>query len=245
MKRFDKIKTVQMMFVAALTVIALVIVFRDKELFQMIAQNVHIKALAVLLWAALGSSFLFMFLDIRTFTNLRKENNELDFAVYTDPLTGVANRNSCDAYIENYEGVEIPEGIGAATIIMAGMKELNEKFGHEKGDSDIREFAEILQAAAPDDCFIGRNGGIKFLLIFPQWTPKDWRAFETALAGRVRERNEASPEGDTLACVIGVAYQGEEEANSFSELVAMSDRRAAAKLSGPSPKSAGPGDTEK
>ena len=141
--------------------------------------------------------------------------------------------------------IEIPEGIGAATIIMAGMKELNEKFGHEKGDSDIREFAEILQDAAPDDCFIGRNGGIKFLLIFPQWTPKDWRAFETALAGRVRERNEASPEGDTLACVIGVAYQGEEEANSFSELVAMSDRRAAAKLSGPSPKSAGAGDTEK
>lgn len=90
MKRFDKIKTVQMMFVAALTVIALVIVFRDKELFQMIAQNVHIKALAVLLWAALGSSFLFMFLDIRTFTNLRKENNELDFAVYTDPLLETA-----------------------------------------------------------------------------------------------------------------------------------------------------------
>ena len=36
MKRFDKIKTIQMMLTAALAVIALVIVFRDAELYQLI-----------------------------------------------------------------------------------------------------------------------------------------------------------------------------------------------------------------
>ena len=71
MKRFDKIKTIQMMLTAALAVIALVIVFRDAELYQLIGQNVHIRALSILLWAALGLSFLFMFLDIRVFSGLR------------------------------------------------------------------------------------------------------------------------------------------------------------------------------
>ena len=230
MKRFDKIKTIQMMLTAALAVIALVIVFRDAELYQLIGQNVHIRALSILLWAALGLSFLFMFLDIRVFSGLRKENNELDFAVYTDPLTGVANRNSCDAYIERYEGEEVPDGTGAATILMTGLRKLNARFGHEKGDRAIREFAEILQDAAPDDCFIGRNGGIKFLLIFPQWTPKDWRQFEAALSEKLKRRNEAAEEGDVLSCVIGVAYHGEEGAGSFSTLVAMSDRRAGEKM---------------
>ena len=49
MKRFDKIKTIQMMLTAALAVIALVIVFRDAELYQLIGQNVHIRALSILL----------------------------------------------------------------------------------------------------------------------------------------------------------------------------------------------------
>lgn len=226
MKKFDIIKTIQLLILIMLTVIAMVIIIRDGDLYQMIAHNIHVKTLCGILWIGLGISYVFLFIDMVTFSNLRKENNDLDFAVFTDPLTGVANRNSCDAYIEQYQGKKVPEGMGCATVIIKGLKELNDRFGHERGDQFIREFAELLSASVDEESFVGRNGGIKFLVFMPEWTPKKWRDFENTLNDNLKKRNESADEGDVLSYIAGVAYQGEDNAAALSELVSMSDKRA-------------------
>ena len=226
MKKFDIIKTIQLLILIMLTVIAMVIIIRDGDLYQMIAHNIHVKTLCGILWIGLGISYVFLFIDMVTFSNLRKENHDLDFAVFMDPLTGVANRNSCDAYIEQYQGKKVPEGMGCATVIIKGLKELNERFGHDRGDEFIREFAELLSASAAEDSFVGRNGGIKFLVFMPEWTPKKWRDFENTLNDNLKKRNESADEGDVLSYVAGVAYQGEDNVAALSELVSMSDKRA-------------------
>ena len=226
MKKFDIIKTIQLLILIMLTVIAMVIIIRDGDLYQMIAHNIHVKTLCGILWIGLGISYVFLFIDMVTFSNLRKENHDLDFAVFTDPLTGVANRNSCDAYIEQYQGKKVPEGMGCATVIIKGLKELNDRFGHERGDQFIREFAELLSASVDEESFVGRNGGIKFLVFMPEWTPKKWRDFENTLNDNLKKRNESADEGDVLSYIAGVAYQGEDNAAALSELVSMSDKRA-------------------
>ena len=226
MKKFDIIKTIQLLILIMLTVIAMVIIIRDGDLYQMIAHNIHVKTLCGILWIGLGISYVFLFIDMVTFSNLRKENHDLDFAVFTDPLTGVANRNSCDAYIEQYQGKKVAEGMGCATVIIKGLKELNDRFGHERGDQFIREFAELLSASVDEESFVGRNGGIKFLVFMPEWTPKKWRDFENTLNDNLKKRNESADEGDVLSYIAGVAYQGEDNAAALSELVSMSDKRA-------------------
>ena len=63
-------------------------------------------------------AFIFLFLDFRLDSALRRENEELNYAFYTDPDTGVANRNSCDVFTEQYAGRLLPDGMAAITLIL-------------------------------------------------------------------------------------------------------------------------------
>ena len=112
MKKFSKLKVIQMILFVIITIIGLVIVFTDAELYQMIGFDPHIRILCIVLWVVLGLSFIFLFLDYRLDSQLRRENEELNYAFYTDPDTGIANRNSCDAYINQYQNRLLPD-VGA------------------------------------------------------------------------------------------------------------------------------------
>ena len=75
----------------------------------MIAEVPRVRALALALWAALGLSFVSMYLGYRAEREMRRENAELEYALFTDPLTGVANRMSRDAFLRQYAGEPLPE----------------------------------------------------------------------------------------------------------------------------------------
>ena len=66
MKRFDNLKTTQLIVFVVLTVICLIIVFLNKDLFNLIAMQSDVRLMCIMLWIALGLSFLFTFLDIQT-----------------------------------------------------------------------------------------------------------------------------------------------------------------------------------
>ena len=73
MKKFDIFKTIELIIFIVVTGIALYIVLTDTELYQLIATNPHIRTLCILLWAACGISFLFIFLDFTLFSTFKKE----------------------------------------------------------------------------------------------------------------------------------------------------------------------------
>ena len=102
MKKFDLFKTIQLILFIALAAAGLYIIFTDHELYQMIANNTHIRLLCILLWAALVLSFLFIFMDFSLFSSFKKDYRELDYAISSDPVSGIANRYSCDNVIEKY-----------------------------------------------------------------------------------------------------------------------------------------------
>ena len=110
MKKFNKLKIIQLIIFIVVAIIGIVIVFTDAELYQMIGFDPHIRILCIVLWIVLGLSFIFMFLDYRLDSQLRRENEELNYAFYTDPNTGIANRNSCDAYIHQFQNGLLPDG---------------------------------------------------------------------------------------------------------------------------------------
>ena len=226
MKKFSKLKIIQMILFVVITIIGLVIVFTDAELYQMIGFDPHIRILCIVLWVVLGLSFIFLFLDYRLDSQLRRENEELNYAFYTDPDTGIANRNSCDAYINQYQNRLLPDGMAAFTIMVSNLKELNDELGYEQGDKIIAELAGILQGVLPKGDFLGRNGGDRFLIIMRKCSKTDKEAFLLKIDSAIDQRNRKVSKEEKLEYRIGAALQVERHAMTLHTLVAVSDRKA-------------------
>ena len=233
MKKFEITKTIQLIIYVALAGIALLTVFRDEQLYQMIGANPHVRLLSMLLWACLALAFLFMFFDFGSYTDLKRENVELDQAVYADALTGVANRYSCDAYIGRYLNQKLPGDMACITLDLLNLREINEKEGHSGGDEAIRDFSEILLQAsrkvfAQEDFFIGRNGGNKFLAICRNSTRDQLNAYLLLVRKMTDARSNTQEGKDKIPIRYseGHAEAGEEGTETLTALVALSDRRA-------------------
>lgn len=225
MKRFDLIKTIQLIILIALVCGALEVILHSPELFHQIAADPQLRALSIILWLVCGLSFLFLLYDFNSYTGLKRENMELDNAIYSDALTGIANRYSVDVYIGQYLNTPLPRDMGCVTIDLTNLAEINEHLGHEGGDAAIQAFSSILQNAATGVCFIGRNGGNKFLAIFRDCSRKRLDTFAAAVRENTAERN-AMHRDAAIAYSIGIAFDEGEEVHTLTELVALSDRRA-------------------
>ena len=225
MKKFDRIKTIQLILLMAITASSLVVILRNSELYALIATNVAAKTISILLWLTLGLSFLFLLYDFSSYADMRRENSELDNAVYSDALTGIANRYSVDAYIGQFLGKPLPEDMGVVTIDMTNLSEINKAHGHSGGDMAIQEFASILQTAAGRACFIGRNGGNKFVAIFRDCTETRLERFLDSVESLTEERNTLH-EDARIRYSAGKAFNEGEDISTVTELVALSDKRA-------------------
>ena len=225
MKKFDRIKTIQLILLMAITASSLVVILRNSELYALIATNMAAKTISILLWLTLGLSFLFLLYDFSSYADMRRENSELDNAVYSDALTGIANRYSVDAYIGQFLGKPLPEDMGVVTIDMTNLSEINKAHGHSGGDMAIQEFASILQTAAGRACFIGRNGGNKFVAIFRDCTETRLERFLDSVESLTDERN-ALHEDARIRYSAGKAFNEGEDISTVTELVALSDKRA-------------------
>lgn len=233
MKKFGWIKTIQLVLFILLTAAALAVIFRDNALYQEIASDPHVRALCLILWFALGLSFLFMLMDFGMYSGLKRENLELDQAIHLDMLTGVANRNSCDAFISKYRRKKMPGHMGCVTLVLLNLADINEELGHDSGDAALRDFAEILTQSAkvkgaPEgetSCFIGRNGGNRFLAIFRSCSHELLSDFLLEVERLIGQRET---EGKCrLIYAVGTAFDEDSSVNNLAGLVALSDRRAA------------------
>ena len=225
MKNFDRIKTIQMILLVAVAIFAVAAVFRDRELYALIAANSAARLLAFILWLVLGASFIFLLIDLSNYSHMKRENLQLDKAVYSDALTGVANRYSIDAYLAQFYDKPLPQDMGAITLVLTDLAALNDKHGHSAGDLAIQTFAGMLQTAAQGACFVGRNGGNKFAVIIRDCTQNKIDRFLASVADQTEKYNAEHPD----ACIrykSGAAFDEGESVKTAGGLVALSDRRA-------------------
>lgn len=103
--------------------------------------------------------------------SLRQDRDIAQRAAQTDELTGTANRRfvfaNLDAQMEKVQkGVEGPFGL--CVIDIDFFKAINDRFGHQGGDTVLRDFVKIAHSTIRrSDCF-GRVGGEEFMLIMPR-----------------------------------------------------------------------------
>lgn len=102
-----------------------------------------------------------------------------------DGLTGLANRRHFYEVLGATcrQAEALGQHFGLMFIDLDRFKPINDAFGHDAGNTVLREFAQRLQALAPPGATAGRLGGDEFALLLPG---ADLQAFAEA-AERVRQ----------------------------------------------------------
>lgn len=223
MKKHNTIKTLQLILFLAITAFGLYRIFTNRELHHLIGVNPSVRLMMFLLWIVLGLSYFFIFLDFCFFSSYKKDYRELDYAVHSDPVAGIANRYSCDALIEKYLDRPLPPSFGCVMFDITNIQEINSLYGHLKGNMLIRDFSNILKLASVELCFVGRNGGNKFLAIFEKTTSDQIYTFIQRVDQRVDAYNSIADK-IPIRYQYGIAFQ-EEGSLSITQLIALANER--------------------
>lgn len=224
MKRYNIFKTVQLILFILLAVICLSVVLLNPEVFHLVANDGSYRLICILLWVVLAISFVGIFLDFSYMSSYKRDFSELDFAVHSDPVSGIANRYSCDALIEQYLDKPLDPNIGCIMFELTNLGEINKVYGHTQGNALIREFSTILQTTAVELCFVGRNGGNKFLALFEKGSMEKILFFLTRVKQKVELHNELNP-NYRMNYLYGIAFDEGDAVHTITELIALSNRR--------------------
>lgn len=90
---------------------------------------------------------------------------ELEFLVTHDPLTGLPNRTGSTRYLERL--LEERDENGQLALLFLDLdqfKDINDSLGHELGDQLLCEVPRRLDGVLNDQDFVGRHGGDEFLI---------------------------------------------------------------------------------
>ncbi|MDR5900301.1 EAL domain-containing protein [Halomonas vilamensis] len=102
-------------------------------------------------------------------TAIKQAQQELSLLAYTDPLTGLHNRNGFSRQLERHleEHAWNPEGAVVAMDI-AGLRDINDVYGYDIGDRLLTQFGQRLSDISENTVLAGRIGGDEFMaLIVP------------------------------------------------------------------------------
>ena len=142
----------------------------------------------------------------------------------SDPVSGIANRYSCDSLIEKYLDQPLPRNIGCVMFDLTNIGDVNQNRGHVAGNDLIHDFSGILQASSLNLCFVGRNGGNKFLALFENCTTQKLNIFLDRVSDRVDKHND-NPDVPPILYQYGTAYREDESVQTITDLIALSNRR--------------------
>ncbi|MBQ8841046.1 MAG: diguanylate cyclase [Ruminiclostridium sp.] len=117
--------------------------------------------------------------DVTDEMNKRKElERERDI----DTLTGLYNRRGINARLE--ELMANPEELGHSAIVMIdadGLKEINDTYGHEKGDIYLKKIANLINNFGIKSSVSARQGGDEYVLFLYDYDSEEelMRTLET------------------------------------------------------------------
>ena len=224
MKKLNIMKTVQLIVLILFTALCAYLMFCKKHLYFAVAEDPAVRMIAILLWICLVLSYAFILADFLFTAGYKRDYRELRDSISSDPLSGLANRKGCDALIEKYEDRPLPENLGCIMFDISNIREINETYGHRDGDKTIRDFSNILKMAAVGLCFVGRNGGNKFLAIFENSGQEQMNQFISRISRKVEDYNE-NPDFHAITYGYGTAINEGAKIESISELIALANRR--------------------
>lgn len=111
-------------------------------------------------------------------TEEKRSNDELRNAAKLDGLTLLYNKVAAHEIIEDFLQSDGKDGNHALFMIdIDGFKEINDRYGHAKGDEVIEEFGRVLTGIFRKSDILGRDGGDEFIAFL-----KDYKDIELIIS---------------------------------------------------------------
>ncbi|MFO0696283.1 MAG: diguanylate cyclase [Polyangiales bacterium] len=143
--------------------------------------------------------------------------------VQTDELTGVASRpyvvEGLTEMLAHSKGNGRP--LTLLFVDLDRFKEINDRYGHARGDEVLRLVARGIRDALRPGDFVGRYGGDEFLVVV---VDTDYAHAEN-IAERIRERVSKNLEGLPDAPTLSIGLANSAEVGSVDMLIALADQR--------------------
>ena len=145
-------------------------------------------------------------------TRYERQRQQLETLAWIDPLTGAGNRRMLELELSQVRAAAAGAVMPPALAIMDfdHFKRINDRFGHEAGDSVLVAFAELLRGLL---CRVGRLyrfGGEEFVLLLPATDAAGLRALTETLRATVEARLK-TPDGAAVTVSIGATLLRPEE----------------------------------
>jgi len=126
-----------------------------------------------------------------------------------DPLTGLYNRRYLEEIMEREtrRAVRSEQGLGLLMLDLDDFKKFNDTFGHDAGDTVLRESASFLLKSVRVEDVVCRFGGEEFVVVLPMASLEVTQARAERIRSRLQELS-VTHQGQSLGAItvsIGVA----------------------------------------
>jgi diguanylate cyclase (GGDEF)-like protein/PAS domain S-box-containing protein len=168
-------------------------------------------------------------------SNLRLREKLHTQAIH-DPLTGLLNRRDLEDTLtrELHGALRRKSSLGVAMLDLDHLKQFNDTFGHDAGDSMLRALGQLLREKLRKSDISYRYGGEEFVLILPDSSLADTQQRVEEIRGLIKELKVRH--GDqllgTIAVSAGVAVAPEHGSTAAELLRAADGALYAAKQAG-------------
>ena len=166
----------------------------------------------------LVGSYIFYIYDV---VQDSAEDRALAQMAYTDSLTGLYNRAKAEKKFAKLLKNKMDYFL--INLDLNGLKKMNDKFGHAKGDLLITTFADILKECFSDIATVVRMGGDEFLVIIDaRYEDK----IKPALAKMIELEAEKSKEtGMRIEASFGISSNIEDKSRGPEQVYSVADQR--------------------
>lgn len=142
---------------------------------------------------------------IRDLRARKRAEQQIHFLAHHDPLTGLPNRLTFNARMDELIATTGPGGFAVLCLDLDRFKEVNDLLGHAVGDAVLRSVADCVTDALASGQMMARLGGDEFAVLAPGVaTAEDAAALARVIVDAMRRKSD---DGETrpISTSIGIA----------------------------------------